>query len=148
VTPIRKALARKARRIMQRKRLTVDDVAQRAGLNPRTVQRFLDEETFSEDTADALAHCFREELTDSGSPDSGEERREAAKIGDETGGPVSGFKAAAALLKVPERTLRDQRAALGCTLKRPWWASPKALRDWYEDLLERSDEGEQPRRTA
>jgi transcriptional regulator with XRE-family HTH domain len=135
MTPLRKSLAARVSRAMTRKRWDVSTLAQRAGLNPRTVQRFLDAETFSEDTADALAKALREDLTDSGCPDSASERQEAPEIAKPSQRPVVGWKAASQALGVPISTLRLHRRSLGDRKKRPWWSSVEALRFWYDGLV-------------
>ena len=65
MTPLRTVIARRLRREVIDRKLTYGQVAQRCGLHPRTVERFLEGDTFSPETADAIAVGLRIELDDS-----------------------------------------------------------------------------------
>jgi transcriptional regulator with XRE-family HTH domain len=64
-TPLRTVISRKLKGEVVRRGLDYDQVAARCGLHPRTVERFLEGETFSPETADAIAVGLRIELDDS-----------------------------------------------------------------------------------
>lgn len=65
MTPIAHAIARRLKRAAIERRLEYDDIARRAGLHPRTVERLLEGECFRAETADAVAQALRIELDDS-----------------------------------------------------------------------------------
>jgi hypothetical protein len=127
--PIRETIAARARRALAQRHLSPEDAAKRAELHPRTVRRLIEGATFCEETIDALASAIRVDLVDCECHEGGMERREPAEIGT----TISGWKMAARVLRVPERTLRDQRDRTGDT-HGPWWPSTEALVGWYERL--------------
>lgn len=62
--PLRSLIQRRLRQVVVDRGLDYAQVAQRCGLHPRTVERFLEGETFSVDTADVLCAGLRVELSD------------------------------------------------------------------------------------
>lgn len=64
-TPAARAIVARLKRAVVDRRLSYADVARRAGLHPRTVERCLEGETYSAETATAIAAALRIELDDS-----------------------------------------------------------------------------------
>lgn len=58
-TPLRESIRLRLRRIVVERGLTYDGLARRTGLHARTIERFLEGETFAVETADTLAAALR-----------------------------------------------------------------------------------------
>lgn len=148
---IRATIRTRLQRAIERRRLTYAQVAQRAGVNPRTVQRLLEGETFAEETVDAVAQALGIEVTGWDEAQvveavqgamrgpAGEGHSEGklpAKSGQEDSAcPVVGWKSAARAAGVSARTLRRLRDEHGDPARRPWWKSEAACREWFERMI-------------
>ncbi len=111
--------------------LSHDEIALVCGFQTtRTVARLLGGETFSIETAERVEAALQIEADDCSCHASGEGRRRSA----DSGSPIIGWEVAALELRVPERTLRDQRRRVG-DRHGAWWESGEALRIWYRGLL-------------
>jgi transcriptional regulator with XRE-family HTH domain len=129
------------REAVRERGLTLDEVARRSSVHRRTVKRLLDGERLNEATLRRVAAAVGVQLG-LDDPDTEERarvralvREEIALVREETRGdtPVTSRKEAAVLLGVHRRTL-CRRAGSD---KRRWWASSRALRVWWEQLLQR-----------
>lgn len=128
---LRAALVGRLLAEVDRRGVTIEHIAKRAGYDARTGQRVKNGETCSLETLERLENAMRADILACPCPEGGEERQEPA----ETGGPISGWEQAAQVLDVSPRTLREHRKRLGDRRKRPWWANADALYFWYDGLV-------------
>lgn len=136
---------------VEKKRLTIPEVARRASLNVRTVQRILDGETFDPRTADTIAEALGVEITGwdedqvvqavqdamgkpvtAAEPDA--QLRAHPRIEDRRC-PVVGWKEAAVAVGVSRRTLLKLREQHGDMARRPWWRDQTSCREWFERMI-------------
>lgn len=114
-----------------------EEVARMAGVDPKTVRRFLRGKTFSLATAAKLAAALRVDLdslmTDAppdvvpGAPTSPGVARVA---------PVTSWKEAANVLGVHRSAVWERRKRVGDT-HAAWWPTPAACLAWFEALAVR-----------
>lgn len=129
------------RQAIERKGLATKQVAIRAGLHERTVRRFLDGETFNLDTLAALEQALRLDPVTGEAPGDDSDAPRRTKVHHEAGGPVVGWRQAAIALGVGRNTLTRKRKERGDRKAEPWWKSVAAVREWFERLLGREEEG-------
>lgn len=138
MTAVRQAVLARIRSAVEARRLTPEQVAQRARVHPRTVQRLLDGETFSLPTVEAVATALRLDLGDSlgpPTPTPTDRSGTSPSVVDPLARPVVGWKAAAAILGVHADTIRAVRVRAGQADRRAWWGSPKACLEWFTELI-------------
>lgn len=149
----RSRIASRIKRAIERRRLTYREVAQRAGVDPRTVERLCDQETFNEQTTDAIGEALGIDPTGWDEEEVVQVVREALarKVGapveevklhanprqTDSVCPVVGWKAAARAVGVSLRTLQRRREECGDPERRPWWRSERVCLDWYEAMIGR-----------
>lgn len=156
----RSTLLARVQAAVDRKGLTVEQLAMRTGLHRKTIRRFLAGETFSLDTLERVEEALHirvagdeQSPVDSrapirakvghGDPPVTEDSRgpNRAKVGHRRVGPVIGWDQAAQQLGISRRTLQRYRRELG-DREVPWWRSPDALAAWFDRLVsvERRDQ--------
>jgi len=131
---LRATIRTRIQRAIARKRLTYVQVAQRAGLHPRTVQRLVEGETLNWETVEAIEGALRVELVDVVEHDSHVGNR-VNPLGAPKPRPVMGWRQAAQVLGMSVWTLWSRRKAKGDDSE-AWWRSEDACRDWYERMME------------
>lgn len=114
------------------RRLTLEEIARRAGVSKKTVRRFLGGHTFSVDTAAKLARALRVDM-DSVRPKAHTNAHERTTMPTDAQ-PVSGWKVAAQIIGVHRNHLLAVRRERGET-RRPWWPSRDAVLAWYTALV-------------
>lgn len=133
---LRQAVAAAVRRRMRARGLTVDEVAQRAGVHPRTVERLVEERTLSEETVDKVALALGIDLeivavaTDRTISHQNAPERTTM---DRRGPAVAGWEQAAQVLGVHRNTLRRWRRRAGDHTA-PAWESREAVFAWARGL--------------
>lgn len=132
---MREALLTRLREALERRRWDYRRVAERTGLHPRTVRRLLEGRSFSLSTAERVSRALG---VDSNAPAAVHDGAARGNAGQDGAGlsPVVGWEQAARSLGVSRWTLRRWR---GHVTVRPWWASPVALREWFEGVVAQSN---------
>lgn len=122
------------RAAMERRHLTCRDVARMAGCHERTVQRFVEGETFDLRTLAKVEGALRLGAVCDAPSDSGVGKRVNPLVVTPSG-PVVGWKQAAQVLGVSVWTLWAMRRNMGQERRRAWWTGPDACRRWYEAMI-------------
>jgi transcriptional regulator with XRE-family HTH domain len=126
---------------MQRRRLSCKDVARMAGVHERTVQRFVEGETFGLETLAKVEQALRLGAVggDATTTDSAPAIPRSAPQPPRQR-PVMGWYRAADVLGVSWDTLRRRRVECGDTTRVPWWRSEESLRSWFEAMIAKGGE--------
>lgn len=120
---------------IQRRDLSYRRVGEMAGVDARTVQRFVEGETFDLRTLAKLKHalCIRE----GAAPDSDAQIRtnvhtaKARRVEE----PIVGWRQAAHALGLSRNTLINYRRRYGDRTRWPWWETLEVLKGWFRKLL-------------
>lgn len=136
------------REAIARRELPLVEVARRAGVSLRTVQRLMAGQAVSSAKLEAMAGAMGVSLDLAAVVTHqvlGQVRQELAKrppaervVVHEPASarPVTTWEEAAYCIGVTCRTLRRRRIRAGCRRTSPWWASPAACRAWYEHMMD------------
>jgi transcriptional regulator with XRE-family HTH domain len=128
--------------------LPTQEVARRARVSLRTVQRLVAGRTISTATLEAVAGALGVSLDMSAVVTHqvlGQVRQELAKrptvervVVHEVAiaRPVTSWREAARVLGLAPRTLRRRRHRAGCTRRVPWWPDHAACMAWYMHMMD------------
>lgn len=141
------------REAIARRQLPLVEVARRAGVSLRTVQRLMAGQAVSSAKLEAMAGAMGVSLDIAAVVTHqvlGQVRQELARTTPRASatngsvphgaavprtGPVSGWAEAARLLGISDDTLLRRRKAAQDTTRWPWWCSIEALHAWYVAIL-------------
>lgn len=121
---------------MKRRSLTCKDVARMAGCHERTVQRFVEGETFGLETLAKVEAALRL-VSDVGTPTDSDVGKRRNVTEPPRQGAVVGWRQAAIALGMHRDTLYEHRRRHRDATVIPWWRSEAAVVAWFEKLISR-----------